>query len=35
MTKRRNSIILFCFLVLLAALFLFPIFIVVINSFKT
>ncbi|MBQ7101112.1 MAG: carbohydrate ABC transporter permease, partial [Clostridia bacterium] len=35
MTKKRNNIILFCFLVLLAALFLFPIFIVVINSFKT
>lgn len=35
MTKKRNNIILFCFLVLLAALFLFPVFIVVINSFKT
>ncbi|MBQ5319006.1 MAG: carbohydrate ABC transporter permease [Oscillospiraceae bacterium] len=35
MTKKRNNIILFCFLVLLAALFLFPIFIVVTNSFKT
>ncbi len=35
MTKKRSNIVLFCLLVLLAAVFLFPIFIVVINSFKT
>lgn len=36
MTKKRSSSwILFCVMILLAAVFLFPIFIVVINSFKT